>query len=140
MTEQDRELSRAWGKETRAVKEVGSEAVFPCRAAACQPEGQQRAVANQLLIENEPSDDAWAQLPAEGMLEPAATNSFALQSNTRVYSSTSTAPQGKLCAGNHSPSSIPSKGGKQGEKHPAVLLPPSESRRWRRRILFGSGV
>lgn len=39
-------------------------------------------------------------------------------------------------AGNHSPSCIPSEGGKQGQKHPAVLLPPSESRRWRSRALF----
>lgn len=66
MTEQDRELSRAWGKETRAGREVRSRADFPCRAAACQAEGQQRAVANQFLIENEPSNDAWAQLPAWG--------------------------------------------------------------------------
>lgn len=107
-------------------REGGSGAVFPCRAAACQAEGQQRAAANQLLIENEPSYDAWAQSPAWGCwsrLPPTAL----VSKYTRVYS-----PQGKPCAGNHSPSCSPSEGGKQGEKHPAVLLPPSESRRWRK--------
>lgn len=79
MTEQDRELSRAWGEGNKSREGGreggGKQGDFPCRAAACQAEGQQRAVANQFLIENEPSNDAWAQLPVWGCwswLPPAA--------------------------------------------------------------------
>lgn len=42
-------------KSREGGREVGSRADFSCRAAACQAEGQQRAVANQFLIENEPA-------------------------------------------------------------------------------------
>jgi len=74
MTEQGRVLSRAQWKETRAWREGGGEgAVFRRRTAVCQAEGQERSVANQLLIGSEHSNRARPQLPARGCCEPAAT-------------------------------------------------------------------